>query len=326
MASCCRTLARCWSSASKIAGPRGVLFPLVRTVTKPLSYSGDAMKHTAIGLMLVGAFLLLLQSDILARGGGGGGGGGGRGGGGGGGGGGAARRPFAGGEWRRRAQPAPSTGGGATRPAAGGRGGATRPAARRRGQLCGRRPSFRRSVAQLPRCPAPGRGRGAGAGAARPGGAAADFLQHGGPGAAQLPAGGGAKTGVAGKTGAAAKTGAVAGKTGAGAAAGKVLPANAWPTTGPRRVENRQELQGNRQSAAIEVRNQVTTTIPWRTSGAIIPAGQRCVSLGPSAGPPGRAGRMVRLGNGRGDLPTPTATTSTTGRPGLLRRPAGCDG
>jgi len=96
-----------------------------------------------------------------------------------------------------------------------------------------------------------------GAVGARPagGGAAADFLQGGGGAAAsQLPAG--SRAAAAG----AARPGVAAGAAVAGGAAGARAPNMSDNRAG--RVENRQELQGNRQQRRDEVRNQVAENHP----------------------------------------------------------------
>jgi len=108
----------------------------------------------------------------------------------------------------------------------------------------------------------PGAGAGPGAGAsgaraaARPGGAAADFLQQGAgvaqrpaAGAGTRPAAGGARA-AAPAAGVAAGVAAGAGRAGAGAARQNLAQNR------PNRVENRGELQGNRQQRRDEVRNQ----------------------------------------------------------------------
>ncbi len=93
----------------------------------------------------------------------------------------------------------------------------------------------------------------AGAGA-RPGagGAAAEFLQTGGGAAAGIAAAGVAGAGVAA---------AAAGRPGVGPAAAGARAQNLAGNR-PTRVENRQELQGNRQQRGDEVRNQVAENHP----------------------------------------------------------------
>jgi len=228
------------------------------------------MTRVAALLVYVGAILLLAQVNILARGGGGGGGARG-----GGAGGGAARPAPAAGR-----SPAISGGvsaGAATRPAAGagaaarpaaGAGVATRPAVGASGAArpgvsaggaganvaAGARPSAGQ-VNNFLDVPRASTGAGAAGGGVRPsaGGAAGEFLQGGGGvGAAQLPAGAGVAAGVA-RPGVGA-AGVAAGTTGARAQ----NLANNRPT----RVENRQELQGNRQQRRDEVRNQVAENHP----------------------------------------------------------------
>ncbi len=214
------------------------------------------MKRVTTLLVLVGAALLFVQDDIFARGGGGGGGRGG------GGGGGAARSAPAAGR-----SPAISGGAGdAARPAAGA-GAAARPAA---GAGVAARPGAaagpaganvaagaRPSAGQVNKfLDVPSASTGAvGAGATRPaaGGAAADFLQGGGGAAvSQLPARTGAGAAAAARPGVAAGVGAGA----AGARAQNMSNNRAG------RVENRPELQGNRQQRRDEVRNQVAENHP----------------------------------------------------------------
>ncbi len=102
-----------------------------------------------------------------------------------------------------------------------------------------------------------------GAVGARPagGGAAADFLQGGGGAAAsQLPAGSRAAAAGAARPGGAAVAGGVAGAAAAGGVAGGRAQSMSENRAG--RVENRQELQGNRQQRRDEVRNQVAENHP----------------------------------------------------------------
>ena len=248
------------------------------------------MKRVMTLLVFVGAILLLAQDSVFARGGGGGGRGGGGGGasaGGGGGmsaaagrspsmGAGAAARPAAGAGAAAR----PAAGGGAAARPAAGAGAAARPAAGAGTAAGGARPATgagaagaRPSAGQLNNfldVPRASTGAGAGA-AARPGagGAAADFLQGGGGAtASQLPARAGAGAAAAARPGVGAG---VAAGVGAGAAAA-ARPGVGAGATGARaenmsnnragRVENRQELQGNRQQRRDEVRNQVAANHP----------------------------------------------------------------
>ncbi len=196
------------------------------------------MKRATFLSVFVGVILLLIQDDVFSRGGGGGGGGGGRGGGGGGGGmsAGAGRSPAMGG----------GGAGAAARPAAGA-GGATRPSAgaggTRANSAAGTRPSAGQ-VNNFVDVPRASTGVAAAGSGARPGagGAAAEFLQGGG----------GAGPGV----------GAVGvGKPGVGPAAAGARAQNLAGNR-PTRVENRQELQGNRQQRRDEVRNQVAENHP----------------------------------------------------------------
>ena len=231
------------------------------------------MKRTATLLMLFASLLLLIENDLLARGPGGGGGG--RGGGGGArGGGGPGGGGFGGGGGGGigGGMPRPSTGaiggGGAGRPGAGagsvgrpgagagGVGGAGRLGVGAGGVGAAGRPSAGQ-INDFMNIPRPGAGAGGNLGVGggfggangvggRPGGAAADFLS-GGAGASQLPAGRvpGAGTGAAG-----------VGKVGAGAARQNLSNSR------PERVENRQELQGNRQQRRDEIRSQVADNHP----------------------------------------------------------------
>jgi hypothetical protein len=221
------------------------------------------MKCTAILLVFVGAILFLAQDSLLARGGGGGG----RGGGGGGG-----ARAGGGGGMSAAAGRSPAMGAGAAaRPAAGG-GAAARPAVRPAGSVGGAaRPGTgaggpgtnagvgaRPSAGQLNNfldIPLASTGAVGAGGGVRPGagGAAADFLQGGGGAAAsQLPSRTGAGAAAAARPG-------VAAGVGAGAAGAR---AQNLSTNRASRIENRQELQGNRQQRSDEVRNQVAENHP----------------------------------------------------------------
>jgi hypothetical protein len=122
----------------------------------------------------------------------------------------------------------------------------------------GARPSARQlnNFLDVPHASTGAVGAGARAGA---GGAAADFLQgEGGARPSQLPAPGAGTAGVARPgAGVAAGVGAAAGVSGAAEARARNLSNNRAT-----RVENRQELQGNRQQRRDEVRNQVAENHP----------------------------------------------------------------
>ena len=221
------------------------------------------MKRVATLLVFVGAILLLAQDDILARGGGGGGGGGG---------GARRRRRWNVGRGRafacngRRAwaagaaaRPAGGAGGAAAAPARAGQGNrgrrGARPGAGAGGAGANVAAGARPSAGQLNNfldVPSASTGAVGAGGGARPGagGAAADFLQGGG--------------------GAAAST--ASGRTRRWCS-GRCRDPALLPACGRRsvqnlsnnragRVENRQELQGNRQQRRDEVRNQVAENHP----------------------------------------------------------------
>ena len=159
-------------------------------------------------------------------------------------------------------------------------------------------------------------------GGARPGagGAAGEFLQGGGgAAAAQLPAGAGVGAAAAADPALPPVPALAAGAAGARA---QNLASNR-----PARVENRQELQGNRQQRRDEVRNQVAENHPrmdfwsdhpgwaaWRITRAL------------SLGDLGRTGRLDWLRCGRTDHLQLRRERVLRRRPGLLRRPGGRDG
>jgi hypothetical protein len=112
----------------------------------------------------------------------------------------------------------------------------------------------------------PGAGAGAAAGAAaRPGNAAADFLQQG-AGAAQLPAAGAARPGAVAAAGAARPGAAATGVARPGAAAvAAARPGTARQNLAqnqPARIENREQRQGDRQQRHDEIRNQYEQNNP----------------------------------------------------------------